>query len=175
MKWIYGQANSKNWTPSPKDRNSGSGHYGTCCAEMDIWEANRFATQLTAHSCNKPGYYRCEGVDCGDNDKGQRQDGVCDKDGCDFNPYRMGDKTFYGPNEYYQVDTTKPFQVVTQFITSDGTDNGDLVEIRRFYVQNGKRIANSKTNVPGLGKYDSLSDNNCNAQKNVFSETNKFQ
>lgn len=70
MKWIYGQANSKNWTPSPKDRNSGSGHYGTCCAEMDIWEANRFATQLTAHSCNKPGYYRCEGVDCGDNDKG---------------------------------------------------------------------------------------------------------
>lgn len=30
--------------------------------------------------------------------------------------------------------------VVTQFITTDGTDNGDLKEIRRYYVQNGRRI-----------------------------------
>ena len=28
--------------------------------------------------------------------------------------------------------------VVTQFITEDGTDNGDLVEIRRLYVQDGQ-------------------------------------
>ena len=34
------------------------------------------------------GLYRCEGIECGDNDKGQRYDGVCDKDGCDINPYR---------------------------------------------------------------------------------------
>ena len=34
--------------------------------------------------------------------------------------------------------------IVTQFITTDGTDNGDLKEMRRFYVQDGRRIANSK-------------------------------
>lgn len=27
----------KDWKPSPDDPNSGIGHYGTCCAEMDIW------------------------------------------------------------------------------------------------------------------------------------------
>ena len=39
--------------------------------------------------------------------------------------------------------------VVTQFITSDGTDNGDLVEIRRLYVQDGKVIDNSFVALPG--------------------------
>ena len=39
--------------------------------------------------------------------------------------------------------------VVTQFITNDGTDTGDLVEMRRLYVQNGVLIANSFSNVPG--------------------------
>jgi hypothetical protein len=32
---------------------------------------------------------------------------------------------------------------------SDGTDNGDLVEIRRIYVQNGQVIHNSQSNVNG--------------------------
>ena len=40
--------------------------------------------------------------------------------------------------------------VVTQFITSDGTDNGDLVEIRRLYVQDGKVIDNSFVALPGI-------------------------
>ena len=34
--------------------------------------------------------------------------------------------------------------VVTQFITEDGTEQGDLAEIRRLYVQNNNVIANSK-------------------------------
>ena len=33
--------------------------------------------------------------------------------------------------------------VVTQFLTDDGTDNGDLIEIRRFYVQDGRKITNT--------------------------------
>jgi len=56
----------------------------------------------------------------------------------------MGDKTFYGPGANYKIDTTKPLTVITQFITSDGTDNGDLIEMRRVYVQNGVKIQNSK-------------------------------
>ena len=39
--------------------------------------------------------------------------------------------------------------VVTQFITSDGTDNGDLVEIRRVYVLGGQVIHNSASNLNG--------------------------
>jgi cellulose 1,4-beta-cellobiosidase len=59
----------------------------------------------------------------------------------------MGDKTFYGPGASYKIDTTKPLTVITQFITSDGTDNGDLVEMRRVYVQNGVTIQNSKVSL----------------------------
>lgn len=36
--WI--QANILDWTPSATDPNSGAGMFGTCCTEMDIWEAN---------------------------------------------------------------------------------------------------------------------------------------
>ena len=56
----------------------------------------------------------------------------------------MGDKTYYGPGVNFKIDTTKPVTVVTQFITSDGTDTGDLIEMRRFYVQGGVKIQNSK-------------------------------
>ena len=37
------------------------------------------------------GAARCEGAQCGDivdNDPASRYNGWCDKDGCDFNPYR---------------------------------------------------------------------------------------
>lgn len=119
-----------------------------------------------------PGYYRCEGSECGDGS--QRQNGVCDKDGCDLNPFRNGNKNFYGPGSNFQVDTTKPFSVVTQFITSDNTDNGELSDIRRFYVQNGKKIEFPKTNVSGLGQYNSISNTNCGNQKRVFGEPPTF-
>ena len=33
------------------------------------------------------------------------------------------------------MDSSKKMTVVTQFITDDGTDSGELVEIRRLYVQ----------------------------------------
>ena len=41
VKYINGKANSGNWEPSPTDPISGKGYYGTCCAEMNIWQANR--------------------------------------------------------------------------------------------------------------------------------------
>ena len=60
----------------------------------------------------------------------QRYDGWCDKDGCDYNPYRVGKSDFYGPGETFEIDSSRPFTVVTQFITHDGTDDGYLVEVR---------------------------------------------
>jgi hypothetical protein len=73
-----------------------------------------------------------------------RYDGVCDKDGCDFGSWRLGDHEYYGPGSEFKIDTTKPFTVVTQFITDDGTANGNLISVGRKYVQDGNVIENSK-------------------------------
>ncbi|KAF9472706.1 cellobiohydrolase I [Pholiota conissans] len=171
IKFISGEANVDGWSPSDNDANAGQGKYGTCCNEMDIWEANSMATAYTPHPCTVTGPYRCSGSQC--NTPTDRYSGVCDPDGCDFNSYRMGDKTFFGAG--LTVDTKKKMTVVTQFITSDGTANGHLTEIRRIYLQDGKVIQNSKTNIPGLPTYDSITPQFCTDQKKVFGDSNSFQ
>merc|ERR1712080_748146 len=153
---------------------SGKGHYGSCCVEMDIWESNSVATSYTPHTCSTVGPVRCEGTDCGDNASDERYDGVCDKDGCDFNPWRMGDKTFFGPGGDFKVDTDKPMTVVTQFLTSDGTDTGDLVEIRRLYVQDGNVISNSFTNIDGVDSVDAINDQFCGQMKTAFGDHDDY-
>jgi len=172
MKFINGEANTINWKPSPNDKNSGTGMYGTCCTEMDIWEANSMATAYTPHVCTVQGQLRCNGTQCGDMPN-NRYGGVCDKDGCDFNSYRMGNTKFFGTG--LMVDTTKPFTVVTQFMTNNGMDSGELSQIRRLYVQNGKVIPNSQVNLPGIKNYDSVSDAFCNDQKMAFGDKNDFE
>ena len=192
MKWIDGRANVEDWQPSDNDASSGAGHFGTCCMEFDIWEANRKSQAYTSHPCDTNGQESCEGIDCGDNNTDDRYDGVCDKDGCDFAPYRNGDTTFYGEGSSFVVDTTQPITVVTQFITNDGTDNGDLVEIRRLYVQNGQVIDNPtvsclngftilsaqtppeflnslQTEINGQS-YDSITDSFCTDVKTLFGD-----
>jgi len=172
MKFINGEANVLNWKPSPNDKNSGTGMYGTCCMEMDIWESNSMATAYTPHVCTVQGQYRCNGTSCGDTSD-NRYGGVCDKDGCDFNSWRMGVKTFFGPG--LTVDTKKPFTVVTQFVTADGTDQGDLAEIKRIYVQNGQVIQNSKVTFPNVQAYNSVSDKYCTDVKKLFGDRNDFE
>lgn len=174
LKFINGEANCEDWVPSKTDVNSGTGHYGTCCTEMDVWESNSISTAYTPHVCTVEGQTRCEGADCGDTAAGQRHTGVCDKDGCDFNPYRLGDKTFFGPGSNFTIDTTSPFTVVTQYITADGTDNGVLSEIRRVWVQNGKTIQSSNVTVGGK-QYNSVTDDFCNAQKMEFGDPNDYE
>ncbi|KAG9091343.1 Exoglucanase 1 [Ceratobasidium sp. UAMH 11750] len=163
IKFINGEANVKGWSGSTTDPNSGKGDFGTCCNEMDIWEANSIATAYTPHPCNVVGQTRCTGTQCTQ---------YCDQPGCDFNSFRMGDRSFYGKG--LTVDTSKKMTVVTQFITDTGTASGKLTEIRRVYVQDGKVIQNSKTNVPGLAAYDSITDQFCAAQKTVFEDTNVY-
>ena len=48
-------------------------------------------------------------------------------------------QTFWGPGSEFTLDSSRDVQVVTQFLTSDGTDTGELVEVRRKWVQ-GRRI-----------------------------------
>merc|ERR1712232_1092594 len=141
IKFINGEANCEGWVPSKTDVNSGAGKYGTCCTEFDVWEANSMGEAFTAHACNVSEQTRCEGVACGDNDPvpggsgGHRFDGLCDKNGCDLQTYRLGNKTFWGAGSDFIIDTTKTLRSVTQFITDDGTDTGSLIEVRRFYRQ----------------------------------------
>jgi cellulose 1,4-beta-cellobiosidase len=79
----------------------------------------------------------------------------------------MGDKTFYGPG--LTVDTKSPFVVVTQFVGSPVT------EIKRKYVQNGKIIENSKSNIAGIDPVNSVTDKFCEQQKKAFGDTNDFK
>jgi len=170
LKFIKGQANIIDWNATS---DPPVGHYGSCCVEMDIWEANSRASAYTPHTCSIAGSFRCEGVECGDNTKDNRYNGVCDKDGCDFNSWRLGDTTFLGRGSGFKLDTTKDITVVTQFITSDGTDSGDLVEVRRFYVQDGMVLPNSNSSVAGVHG-NSVSDTFCAEVKSAFGDINDF-
>merc|ERR1712232_735463 len=64
--------------------------------------------------------------------------------------------------------------VVTQFITSDNTDNGDLVEIRRFYRQDGKIVHSPPTKILGSKATDSITDQFCADKKELFEDVNDF-
>ncbi|KAJ6517716.1 concanavalin A-like lectin/glucanase domain-containing protein [Mycena vulgaris] len=98
------------------------------------------------NACSVSGQTQCSDNDCGDGD--ERYDGVCNKDGFDFNSWRWGNQDFLGPGK--TVDTSQPLTVVTQFITSENTTIGTLSEIRRICVQNGKAIQNSDINIAGI-------------------------
>lgn len=170
IKFINGKANSDGWAGSSNNANTGLGKTGSCCNEMDIWEANKISNAVTPHSCS-PGNAACTSDEtCGSGD-GNRYKGYCDKDGCDFNPFRMGNTSFYGPGK--TIDTSKPLTVVTQFVTSDNTANGDLVEIRRKYVQGGKVFDQPTSNVAGVSG-NTITDNFCKNQKSAFGDTNDF-
>lgn len=129
--------------------------YGSCCNEMDIWEANARANTLVPHPCNQTGLVECEGEDC-------EWSGICDKWGCGYNPYQLGNPEYYGPDADFKVDTSRPFTVVTQF---PADDNGKLVQYRRFYIQDGKKIQQASYNLEEhaeeLGGTNWIDDNFC--------------
>jgi len=178
IKFIDGQANILGWMPNVNDNslNMGKGYYGTCCAELDIWEANSRSMAYTSHPCTMetPGQLRCEGTACGDGEE-ERYDGVCDKDGCDLNPFRLNNRTFYGRGPSYTIDSTKPITVVTQFLTADGTDTGTLSEIRRFYVQEGRTVHSPTVTIPGADAADSITDDFCRDSKGFFVDLNDHE
>mmetsp|Transcript_58460 Transcript_58460/g.115916 ORF Transcript_58460/g.115916 Transcript_58460/m.115916 type:complete len:810 (+) Transcript_58460:58-2487(+) len=180
MQFIPGHgANMESWTKHPAKNPDGQwlqvgpqGPRGVCCAEMDIMEANRHTTAWTVHPCDTQKQHICQGdEDCGNVDK--HLPGVCDKMGCGWNPYRLGSPKFFGAGAAFSVDTSRPFTVVTQFVTSDGTDQGDLAEIRQTYVQDGKIIPNPKAE-PLLNSADSITTPLCD-RMTVAYHTNKSE
>jgi cellulase len=115
---------------------------------MDIWEANSRTTSIAPHVCNHNGLYECSGDECA-------FDGECDQWGCSFNPYALGNQDYYGLG--LKVDTRRPYTVVTQFPAV----NGEMTEIRRLYVQDGKVIQNAVVNSAGLPVQNFMDDNYC--------------
>merc|ERR1711976_278323 len=86
---INGMPNVVDWIPQETDENAGLGKMGTCCTELDMWEANSISTAYTMHSCNVTQQTECSGTACGDNagavtPEAHRFEGYCDKNGCDF-------------------------------------------------------------------------------------------
>jgi len=168
LKFINGQANVVGWVPDSNSANSGKGNLGACCNEMDIWEANSISAAYTPHPCSATGLTVCNGTACGNPSTG-RYNTVCDPDGCDFNSYRNGNKTFYGPG--MTVNTNQKFTVVTQFVTTTGTSSGTLNQINRFYVQNGVVIPNSYTSVTGITATNSINTQYCTQEATAFGDT----
>ncbi|KAI1814061.1 glycoside hydrolase family 7 protein [Poronia punctata] len=168
LKFIDGKANSDGWEPSSNDENAGAGPLGSCCSEMDIWEANGMSTAYTPHPCTEVGQKSCEGDECGGTYSDDRYSGWCDPDGCDFNSYRQGVTDFYGPGA--TVNTDSVFTVVTQFITGD---DGALASIKRYYVQDGKVIPNSESTIDGVSGNE-INEEYCAAQKTAFGDTDDF-
>ncbi|KAK7028777.1 glucanase [Favolaschia claudopus] len=159
IKFINGVANSAGWQPSPNDSAFA---IGTCCPEMDVWEANSVSAAFTPHPCTTQGQSTCTGTSCSQPNSTQ---GTCDQAGCDFNSYRMGNTAFYGPGK--TVNTQQKFTVVTQFI------GNPINQIKRFYVQNGKVISNSNSTISGVSG-NSITDSFCAAQKTAFGDSNTF-
>lgn len=124
---------------------------------------------VTPHPCTVTEQTACTGSTCSSPNSTA---GVCDQAGCDFNSFRLGDTTFYGPGQ--TVDTTKPFTVVTQFVSSNNQSTGTLSAIRRLYVQNGKVIQNSETNIPGITATNEIDATFCEQQKVAFGDTDTF-
>jgi len=64
---------------------------------------------MSTHTCGHKGYRVCEGDDC----LYWKLDRVlgCDPSGCDYNPFRMGARDFYGKNK--TVDTARKITYVS--------------------------------------------------------------
>lgn len=165
LKFLGGEANFEGWAPSPDDDNAGVGRKGSCCAEIDVWESNAYAYALTPHACENNEYHICETDNCGGTYSEDRFAGLCDANGCDYNPYRMGNTDFYGAG--MTVDTSKKFTVVTQF---------EHDRINQFFVQDGVTIEVPGPKIDGIpGDDGAITPELCAASAEVFGERNRFE
>ncbi|KAF9873933.1 cellulose -beta-cellobiosidase [Colletotrichum karsti] len=164
LKFINGRGNIAGWQPSKTDANSGFGNLGACCAEIDVWESNNAAFALTPHPCVNNEYHVCETTTCGGTYSEDRYGGGCDANGCDYNPYRMGNQDFYGKGK--TVDTSKKFTVVTRFENN---------RMSQFFIQDGNTIEIPGTTYPGIpNETADITPEFCEAQFSVFGERDRF-
>ncbi|KAI2472718.1 glycoside hydrolase family 7 protein [Annulohypoxylon bovei var. microspora] len=163
LKFVGGKANVEGWKPSTNDPNAGVGPYGACCAEIDVWESNSHSFAFTPHPCTTNEYHVCETDQCGGTYSDDRFAGKCDANGCDYNPYRMGNTDFYGKSK--TVDTSKLFTVVSQF-----SDN----KLTQFFVQDGKKIEIPGPTGDGFPATSDITPEFCTAEVTAFGDRDRF-
>ncbi|KAH8180266.1 glycosyl hydrolase family 7 domain-containing protein [Sarocladium implicatum] len=163
LKFVGGKANVDGWKPSSNDANAGVGKYGACCAEIDIWESNAHSFAFTPHPCENNNYHVCQDKTCGGTYSDDRFAGLCDANGCDYNPYRMGNTNFYGKG--LTVDTSKKFTVVTQFTSQ---------KLTQFLVQGGKKFEIPAPTYDGISDTSDITAEFCENQFEVFGDRNRF-
>lgn len=164
LKFVGGKANVAGWEASSNDENAGVGPYGGCCAEIDIWESNRESFAFTPHGCTDNKFHICETDGCGGTYSKDRFAGKCDANGCDYNPYRMGNPDFYGPG--LTVDTTKKFTVVTRFQRDKFT---------QFFIQNGQTIPIPAPTIEGISSSSSITPELCTNMFKVFEDRDRYE
>ncbi|KFA71473.1 hypothetical protein S40288_08013 [Stachybotrys chartarum IBT 40288] len=165
LKFLGGEANYEGWEPSDSDDQAGVGARGACCAEIDVWESNAHSYALTPHACSNNDYHICvenEGDGCGGTYSDDRYAGLCDANGCDYNPYRHGNTDFYGAGK--TVDTSRPFTVVTQFSRD---------RLAQFFIQDGQRYdpPSSTYDVPDT---PDVTQEFCDAVFDAFGDHNRY-
>jgi cellulose 1,4-beta-cellobiosidase len=173
LKWIKGKANIKpKWTPIEKDpmKNIGEGGRGICCAELDLWEANKVSMQLALHpmKTDESQIVCYEDGECGSQEEGHRDVGPTDRNGCYLNPYALGAKKFYGPGTDFTINTKKPFTIVTEFRGK----SGELDGMYQYYYQDGKKIEFPDF---GLGSGNAMTEDWCQKLVDKYDELPYFQ
>ena len=164
LKFIGGKGNVEGWRSSSNDANAGVGPMGSCCAEIDIWESNAYAFAFTPHACKDNKYHICETSNCGGTYSEDRFAGGCDANGCDHNPYRMGNPDFYGKGK--TVDTSRKFTVVSQFRPD---------RLTMFFVQDGNKIEIPNPTWEGMPASPDLTPEFCSAAPRIFGDRDRFE
>ncbi|TEA20217.1 putative 1,4-beta-D-glucan cellobiohydrolase A [Colletotrichum sidae] len=161
LRFVGGKANFDGWTPPESDALHGQGSRGACCPEFDVWNSNSRAFQTTSKLCQRrtPFYFVCQDEVC---DNGERAV-TCDPEGCDYNPYRLGARDFYGQGK--TVDTNRKFTVVTRFSKD---------KITKFFLQDGKKIETPAPAISNIPDGDDLSEEYCRAKAEAFQERDFF-
>ncbi|KAF6827943.1 exoglucanase 1 precursor [Colletotrichum musicola] len=166
QRFIGGKANIEGWTPSPYQPTLGAGDWGACCPQFDVWNSNSQAFQTSSKLCNygSYNYHVCPPGLC---DYFERFP-TCDIWGCDYNPYRVGAKDFYGEGK--TVDTTKKFTMMCPSVVTQFAED----KISKFFVQDGVRIDAPSPTIPGLSDENGLTRDYCRTQSVVFGERDIF-
>jgi len=121
--------------PSPGTNRQGQPPYycdanmvgGQWCPEIDIMEANNHAFQATLHRCDPAVHKHYT---------------YCDRGGCEQTTRTKSDA--YGPGSQYNIDTTHPFEVETEFLKNDGVLSGMRTVLRQE------------------GRHETMEHSNCN-------------
>ncbi|KAK0665350.1 family 7 putative glycoside hydrolase [Cercophora samala] len=135
---------------------------GACCPEFAVWNSNAHSYSMSSHICEHDDYSPCNGPFCKPgyvHPEDRFTTPECTRYGCEYNPYRMGAREFYGKGKL--VDTTRNFTVVTRW---------EKDRQYQFFIQDGKRIDVPAPIWDGLPKQSGLSEDMCAAQADVFSE-----